>query len=104
LFSRWLEFEEAVVLAYLVGMIVAFILMRVHVFSPSGQAFRFELAKFVAVNCLAIVQTFVVSVALARWILPAWGMRDHVDAVAHLTGVIFPVVTSYFCHKHVTFR
>jgi putative flippase GtrA len=92
------------VLAYLVGMFVAFVLMRGHVFEAKGKALAPQIVKFVAVNFLAVLQTLIISVVLARWMLPAWGMGDYAEALAHLAGVLIPVVTSYFGHKLFTFR
>ena len=50
------------------------------------------------------MQTLIVSVLLARWGLPAVGLVDNAEALAHLIGVLVPVVTSYFGHKFLTFR
>ena len=104
LFSRWVGYEQAIVLAYLVGMFVAFVLMRGHVFEAKGKALAPQVVKFVGVNFLAVLQTLIISVVLARWVLPAWGVTDHAEALAHLVGVLIPVVTSYFGHKLFTFR
>lgn len=104
LFSRWVDYEQAIVLAYLVGMFVAFTLMRGHVFEAKGKALVPQAAKFVGVNILAVVQTLIISVALARWALPTLGVVNHAEALAHFVGVLVPVVTSYFGHKYLTFR
>jgi len=41
---------------------------------------------------------------LARWVLPSIGIVEHAEALAHLVGVLVPVVTSYFGHKRWSFR
>ena len=104
LFSLFLSYELAIVFAYLVGMLVAFILMRGQVFAATGSALLPQVVKFAGVNAIAILQTLVISVLLARWGLPAIGITEHVEAIAHLVGVIVPVVTSYFGHKFLTFK
>ena len=48
--------------------------------------------------------TLVISLLLARWLLPSLGIVTHAEALAHLVGVLVPVVTSYFGHKFLTFR
>ena len=53
---------------------------------------------------LAVLQTLVVSLVLARWLLPALGVTQHAEAIAHAVGVAVPVVTSYFGHKLATFK
>ena len=102
-FSTFLGLEAAVVLAYCVGMLVAFVLMRSQVFPPSGKPLSRQVLVFVGVNLAAVVQTLVVTLVLARWLLPAIGVRQFVEEIAHVVGVCVPVVTSYFGHKHFSF-
>jgi Predicted membrane protein len=102
--SRWMSFEAAVVAAYCVGMVVAFTLMRAFVFAAGERPVAVQAGRFAVVNLLALAQTFVVTVLLAEWVLPAMGLRDHVEALAHLVGVAVPVVTSYIGHRAYTFR
>ena len=103
-FSRWVSFEWAVVLAYGVGMVTAFVLMRSFVFAAGGRPLAGQAGRFIVVNIAALAQTFVVSVVLARWVLPWMGVQAHAEAIAHLVGVAVPVVTSYFGHRMYTFR
>ena len=104
LFSHWVGYELAIILAYLVGMLVAFMLMRGHVFAAKGKALVPQVGKFIGINILAVLQTLLISVLLARWWLPAMGIIEHAEALGHLVGVLVPVVTSYFGHKLLTFR
>lgn len=104
LFSNWVSYPVAIVLAYLVGMVTAFLLMRAYVFSPGANALGVQIARFVGVNLLAVLQTLIISIVLARWALPAMGIHEQAEALAHLAGVAVPVVTSYFGHKLATFR
>ena len=103
-FSQWLPYSVAIVLAYLVGMSVAFVLMRRHVFTGSRGALGPQIAKFVGVNLLAVLQTLLISLALVRWVLPALGVVTYNEAIAHLIGVVVPVFTSYFGHRLLTFK
>ncbi len=103
LFSEVVTFEVAVVLAYLVGMTTAFVLMRAFVFEPTSRPVKSQLAWFTIVNGVALLQTFLVSVALV-WLLPRMGVASHVEALAHLAGVITPVFTSFVGHKYLSFR
>ena len=104
LFSRLVGLELAVILAYLVGMTVAFVLMRAAVFPPSAAPIGRQVALFAAVNLAALLQTLVVTLLLARWLLPAAGLRSHVEEIAHIVGVGVPIVTSFFGHKYLSFR
>jgi putative flippase GtrA len=103
-FSAWFSYPVAIVLAYLVGMTVAFALMRRYVFEGGGKPLGPQIVRFAGVNALAVVQTLVVSLVLARWVLPVVDVTRHAEAIAHAVGVAVPVVTSYFGHKLATFR
>lgn len=104
IFSLWVRYEWAVVLAFVVGLATGFVLMRAHVFGGQGKAIGPQAARFVVVNLLALAQTLVISVALARWALPAVGLQAHAQALGHLAGVTVPILTSYFGHRLFTFR
>lgn len=104
LFSEFVRFEVAVVLAFLVGLLSGFILMRVFVFDGIGKPVASQVGWYVIVNLFALLQTLAISVVLARWVLPSIGIVNGGEALAHLVGVLVPVVTSYFGHKLLTFR
>ena len=112
LYSRWVDYELAVTFAYLTGMLVAFLLMRGLVFNAKDKALTPQIFNFVVVNLFALLQTLVISVGLVRWVFPQWATIEQVEAItqlnaeaiAHLIGVLTPVITSYFGHKFLTFR
>lgn len=104
LFSLYFAYSVSVFFAYLVGMLVAFILMRGHVFDATQGSLIPQVTKFIGVNVLAVLQTLAISLLLARWGFPSIGIIDHAEALAHLVGVLVPVVSSYFFHKFYTFR
>ena len=103
-FSLVMPLTPAVLLAYLVGMAVAFLLMRARVFPPGKSSLGRQVALFAAVNAVAVLQTLAVTLLLARWALPAMGVTSHVEDVAHAVGVCVPIVTSFFGHKYLSFR
>jgi putative flippase GtrA len=86
--------------------------MRGLVFNAKGKALMPQIFNYVVVNLLALLQTLGISVGLVRWIFPQWAMLPQVEAItqlnaeaiAHLIGVLTPVITSYFGHKFLTFR
>ena len=96
-------FEIAVVLAYLLGMVTAFVLMRWYVFGTSQRSVGAETYRFVLVNGVALVFVWCVSVALHRLAFPAIGFSWHADTVAHAVGVMVPAVISYLGHRFYTF-
>lgn len=106
--SRWaldfvMPYAVAVCFAYLVGMTTAFILARMFVFDASGGTTHGQYARFALVNAVAFVQVWLVSVGLALLLFPAIGFTWHPDTVAHVIGVISPILTSYAGHKHFSF-
>ena len=104
IFSNFFSYGVSVFAAYLIGMLVAFLLMRGHVFNASQGPLGPQVTKFVGVNVLAVLQTLAISLVMARWALPSAGIVEHAEALGHLVGVFVPVVTSYFGHKFLTFR
>ena len=102
-FSLWLDYAWAIVCAYLVGMVVAFVLMRNFVFDAGGRDLGPQVVKFIAINALAVLQTVVISLALVRWVFVPLGVM-HAEALGHLVGVLVPIGTSYVGHKLGTFR
>lgn len=103
-FSRFMPFELAVVAAFIVGLVTGFVLMRAFVFERGARPVHVQAGRYILVNAAALAQTLAVSVLLARWLLPAMGVEEHAEAIGHLVGVLFPVLTSYFAHRMYTFR
>jgi putative flippase GtrA len=104
IFSQWVALPVAVVLAYLVGMSVGFALMRRYVFSTGREGIRRQATIFALVNVAAVIQTLVVTLLLARFLLPWAGVRNQVELIAHVVGVGVPLVTSFIGHKYWSFR
>lgn len=102
-FSQVVNYEWAVFLAYLVGMLTAYILSRKFVFEASGRSVKREMTGFVIVNIVAVIQVWIVSVALYNWFLPLINWTFEPALVAHICGVVSPTFTSYFGHKYVSF-
>ena len=99
----WLSYEWAVAVAYLAGMTTAFVLMRTVVFEASNRDISIQISRFIAVNAVAFLQVWLVSVALVRVIFPWVGYTSHAEIVGHAIGVASPIATSFFLHKHFSF-
>jgi len=103
LLSRWLDYVVAIVIAYGLGMVTAFVLNRAFVFEASAGALRRQIGWFVAVNAAAVLQTIAISLLFARIVLPQLGVVTHAETIAHAIGITVPVVTSYLGHKYLSF-
>jgi len=102
--SLVLPFQLAVIAAYATGMLVAFVLFRRFVFEAAGSGVAAQARNFVIVNLLGVAQTWVLAVLLVDRVLPAIGWTFQPEACAHAAAIAAPVVTSWFGHRHFTFR
>jgi putative flippase GtrA len=107
--SRWLleyliSYEVSIGIAYLIGMTTAFFLARIFVFEPVADAAHWQFVRFAMVNAAAFAQVWLVSVGLARIVFPAIGFTSEPELVAHVIGVMSPIVSSYVLHKRFSFR
>jgi putative flippase GtrA len=103
-YNQWMPFSGAVILAYLTGMVTAFVLAKMFVFKESTQSTRRAVLFFTLVNVVAVLQTWLISMGLAFYLLPALGVTHFVNEIAHAVGVAVPVFTSYIGHKRWSFR
>ena len=108
LVSRYLldyimPFEAAVILAYMIGMVFAFLLFQKLIFGGSSGHRSRRVVRFVQVNLVGAGLAWAVSSLMARLLLPAIGWDFPPFEVAHFVGVAAPATSSYFLHKHYTF-
>jgi putative flippase GtrA len=103
-FNQYFSFSTSVLLAYLMGMVTAFILAKLFVFKASTQSIRRSALLFFFVNILAVAQTWLISMSLNFYILPALGFEKYVAEIASAVGIAFPVFTSYLGHKRWSFK
>jgi putative flippase GtrA len=101
--STWLSYAHAIVIAYLLGLVTAFVLNRLFVFTGATNHLHKQVFWFVAVNALAVLQTVLVSLLLADWLLPRLSITWHTQEIAHGIGIVTPVFASYVGHKRLSF-
>lgn len=104
IFNIWMPYSAAIVLAYLTGMVTAFVLAKSFVFTESTHSTGRSAFFFTLVNLVAVLQTWGVSVGLAYYVFPKVGLHWHDRDLAHLVGVVVPVFSSYIGHKRFSFR
>jgi putative flippase GtrA len=102
-YNQWVSFSVAIVLAYLTGMVTAFLLARRLVFKQSEQSFARSAMMFSAVNVIAVLQTWLITMGMALYVLPYFGVTLFDAEIAHAVGVMVPVFSSYLGHKHFSF-
>lgn len=104
LYNQWMSFSWAVIWAYITGMLTAYTLAKMFVFKESKQTTRNSVMYFILVNMVAVVQTWLISMALAYYVLPSIHVNQYKNEIAHAVGVMIPVFTSYIGHKYFSFK
>ena len=104
IYNQWLGFSTSVTMAYITGMIVAFILAKLFVFKKSEQSIHRSAIFFVLVNLFAIMQTWLLSMGLAYYLLPSLGVTSFVREIAHAISLGSTMFISYFGHKKYSFK
>ena len=102
--SKIFQFEIAIILAYLIGMLIAYILAKKFVFFNSKKSIKSSVAGFVFINLLAIMQTWLVSIGIKAILIQFIETIFFIELIAHTTGVLVPVFTSFFGHKYISFN
>lgn len=103
-YNKFTNFSLAIILAYITGMITAFILAKLFVFTETKQSLQHSILFFCLVNGLAILQTWFISILFAYYIFPILKMNLYPNEIAHAIGIIVPVFSSYLGHKHFSFK
>ena len=103
-FSEFFSYRVAIILAYLIGMITAFLLSKHYVFEKSGRPLKDELRDFTIINIFAVIQVWLISVGFAEYFFPYISFTIYPEEVAHLIGLGIPAITSYFGHKYFSFK
>jgi putative flippase GtrA len=101
---RMMDFKVALVLAYITGMLVAFILYKAFVFPSTKNSLAKSWSYFVMVNLIGICICWLVSVIFAYYILPIFGVEQRRFEIAHLIGIVAPMFTSFIGHKYFSFK
>ena len=104
LLTPFMGFRLSIVVAYLLGMVVAFVLFRTLVFGRSGASVTRESYRFVVVNLLALMLVWIISVTLVSVVFPAVELIWHAEDIAHFIGTCVPAITSYIGHSIFTFK
>ena len=102
-FSTFMPFEFAIVCAFFVGLSSGFIFHKLLVFGPTDNSVRRQIGAYTAVNLIALLQTWVVTLLMANVLVPTLGVETG-EGLSHLCGVIVPAVTSYLVHNYLTFK
>lgn len=96
-------FKTAVVLAYLVGFVTAFVLNRAFVFPKSGKPLRHEIGWFFVFNLIAFPIVVVSAIGLRDVVFGRFLPHALAETAAHGCAILVPVVFNFAAHRLVTF-
>jgi putative flippase GtrA len=103
LLSIWLPFSSAVVIAYAVGMTVAFILNRIYIFPISDKAKSAQVRDFILVNLSFFPVVWYFSLKINNW-LNALDIGIYSESLAHAIAISLPMFLTFLIYKFLTFR
>lgn len=102
--SETMSYRWAIFVAYIVGMLTAYLLSRAFVFEKSSRKPIHELYYFSIVNVVAVCQVWGISILLAEYIFPKTGFGFYPEEIAHIIGLSVPIFTSFLGHKFWSFK
>ncbi len=103
LYSRYVSFTLAVVLAYATGMVVSYVLYRLFVFKGSRQPLGRRILAYIAVDGWGCLQTVLIANVLRLYVLKPFMPETTAEALGHAGGIASLALTSFFLHKFITF-
>lgn len=98
------SFSVSIILAYVTGMVVAFILFKAFVFDKVAHSIKKQVFYFTVVNLLAVAQTLIITLLLANTVFPMLNINFYPKALAHAFGIAVPAVTSFIGHSLFSFN
>ena len=97
-----MDFYLAVIIAYVIGMVVAYMLFKVVVFKKDEISLKKSIAYFCIVNLVGVLLTFCLSNFLYYILLK--DLHYFRAEISHGIGIMLPAVSSYIGHKYFTFK
>ena len=78
--------------------------MSNYVFSFKRNLLFKQITRFLIINILTLIQTLLTTITLKYFLGFFLESIDLTELIAHIVGVSFPALTSYFAHKYFTFN
>jgi len=104
LFSLFFPYIAAITLAFIVGLVTGFLLMKRYVFKKGSQHTAKQMLIYTLVNIAGLALTIAVSLSVSEFIQNATSFSPPLaEAVGHFFGVGSPIMLSFFAHKKFTF-
>ena len=101
--SHWLSLSWSVIVAYGVGMTVAFWLNSIFIFPGSAKPRRRQALEFVTVNLCFLPLVWLGTIGLDHALQWA-GLRRFTESIAHAFALAIPMFASFLIYKFFTFK
>ena len=103
LLSSFLTFSWAVIVAYGIGMIIAFLLNSYYVFPASVKPLPKQARDFFAINLAFFPAVWITSLQLNE-ILIRYGVKNYTQELSHALAITLPVLATFLFYKFIAFR
>jgi putative flippase GtrA len=103
LLSNWLSFSWAVVVAYCVGIIVAFFLNSYFIFPKSIKPKASQARDFIFTN-ICFFPVVWAAALLFNYVLQSLGFVKYTEAIAHAIAVGLPMFATFLIYKFFAFK
>ena len=103
LLSVWLPFHIALIIAYGVGMAVAFLLNSFFVFPNSEKSRHLQIRDFLLVNLAFFPVVWLASLQINNW-LKAFGVILYSEEIAHALALSVPMLATFLIYKFFAFK
>ena len=103
LLSSWMTFSMAVIVAYVIGMTVAFLLNSFFVFPNSEKSKNLQICVFVLVNLTFLPIVWLASLKI-NYFLKDLGVYGHSEEMAHALAISLPMLATFLIYKFFAFK
>ena len=101
--SLWLSYSLAIIIAYIIGMMTAFLLNRIFVFKRSNRTLAQQAKGFIWINLLFFPVVWFAAVKINDG-LNNFGLYSYSKEIAHGIAVAVPMIATFLFYKLIAFR
>lgn len=101
--SLWVSYSTAVLIAYMLGMTVAFLLNRAIVFPNSNRPMSKQARDFILTNLAFLPVVWGAAMAI-NILLQRLGVRTFSEEIAHAIALALPMLGTFLIYKFYAFK
>ena len=101
--SFWLPFSLAIIIAYVIGMSIAFALNALFVFPNTQKSNKKQACSFIFINSAFFPIVWLAATQINSC-LKSVGMINYTEELAHALAVFFPMFITFLFYKFHTFK